>query len=65
MPIQAVLFPIEYGVVKAKKWLKENHLYPIKRVHKTVNKLRYRISEPIYRRYTIKHIGDIELVIGY
>ena len=65
--IQAVLFKTSEGwtSTKSRKWLKENSLKPIKRVHKVGDLLRYRIKEPDYKFYTTKsQKNGINFVIG-
>lgn len=65
--IQAVIFKKRYyNAERARKWLDKHKLIPIKRVDKTQNYLRYRITPPKYKRYAIKKIkGGIKLVLGW
>lgn len=68
--IQAVLFNIDkYKPLDARKWLKYNNYQPIKPVHKTKNYLRYRITEPNYKKfnYRFQEIkkDHIYFIIGY
>ena len=47
MTIQAILFPIKkFSCLTARKYLFNHNHRPIKRVHKTKNYLRYRLTEP-------------------
>ncbi len=65
--IQSILFDKKYfDTITARKWLKKNKFIPIKRVHITKNKLRYRINIPEkYSKFRIKKITKgIEFVIG-
>jgi len=66
MEIQAVIFKNKYySTAEARKWLKDNNHKPIKRVHKTTNYLRYRLTEPTYKYYITKSAGKkIKLVMG-
>ena len=57
---------------KARKWLKEHDLKPIKRVDKVyvdgkLTQLRYRIKDPKqFKRFSTKKTGNnINLIIGY
>lgn len=65
--IQAVIFNIDMWTTdKARKWLKEHDLIPIKRVHKTARFLRYRIMEPTFNHYKTKILDNgIEIVYGF
>lgn len=65
--IQAVLFDRELWIPRiARIWLKHHELIPIKRVHITDDKLRYRIHEPDYDSFITKKLADgIELIIGF
>lgn len=60
MEIQAILFPIDkWTSDDARRWLSKSGHTPIKRVHKTDNYLRYRISEPDRKSsYTSKHLNN-------
>lgn len=65
--IQAVLFDNKkYTTSEARKWLHKHNLKPIKKAHKTINFLRYRINEPEkYKSFITKKISDnIQLIIG-
>ena len=45
--LQAILFDKKrYNTTKARRWLRSKNYVPIKRVHKTLNYLRYRLREP-------------------
>lgn len=66
--IQSILFDNKkWSTARATTWLKNHNIKPIKQVHKTTNKLRYRISKPEnYKRFRIKKVSkDIELIIGF
>jgi len=67
--VQSILFDIKkYNAKQSREWLKKHPQYkPIKRVHKTVDKLRYRIQEPSqFVRFRTKKLGDgIELILGF
>lgn len=69
--VQAVLFyKNQWTTKEARKWLKDNDFKPIKRVHKTKNRLRYRIMNPrLFKRFRImrrKHGNKkLEFVIGF
>jgi len=66
--IQSVLFDKKkFDQTKAVAFLKSHHLKPIKAVHITKNKLRYRINPPsMFKRFRIKHITDgVEFVLGF
>lgn len=66
--VQSVLFDRKYwSGSKARTWLKNHNLTPIKRVHKTEAKLRYRIRNPkqfsgIRTKTVSKHI---QLLVGF
>ena len=46
--VQSVLFDNKlFDATSARSFLKTYHMYPIKRVHKTENYLRYRLEDPI------------------
>lgn len=65
---QAVLFNrSSWTVPEAEKWLNEQQLKPIKRVHETDRFLHYRLRDPGYFKKfrTIKTDKGIEFVIGY
>ena len=74
MPIQSILVPVEMGMIKAKKWLKE-HKYKItfhgKHVHKTQHYLRFRqmaprpASEVRYRTIVIDKEKGIKAITEY
>jgi hypothetical protein len=66
--IQAIIFDKKYySAKKAKQWLKDYDIEPLKRVHKTKNFLRYRINMPeLYKRFTTKKIDEgIKIVLGW
>jgi len=66
--VQAVLFDnTRWTATTARAWLKENEFKPIKRVDKTENLLRYRITPPSrYKRFRIKRAKDgVSFVIGF
>lgn len=66
--IQSILFDNKkWTSVKAMKWIKSHNYKPLKRVHKTENKFRYRINEPEqFKRFRTKKLGDgIEVVLGF
>jgi hypothetical protein len=67
--VQAVLFPkSKYNADQARRWLSKNGFKRMKRVDKSLNYLRYRITDPSqYSEYITKDAGDsgIKLVIGY
>lgn len=66
--IQAVLFNKHMVTTKqAEKWLKDNKIKPMKRVHKTKNLLRYRIRLPSkYKRMRYKKINSfVSFIIGF
>ncbi len=47
MTVQAILFPIKkFTTAQARKYLNKQKYYPIKRVDKTKNYLRYRLKPP-------------------
>lgn len=65
---QSVLFDNEkWNTIKAMRWLKNHNIKPLKRVHKTEDKLRYRVNDPSnYSRFRTKKLGGgIELVLGF
>lgn len=57
----------KFTTKKAREWLKLHNLKPIKRVHKTVNTLRYRIREPdLFSSFiTKKNKNGVNFVIGF
>jgi hypothetical protein len=66
--IQAIIFDNKlWTATTARAWLKKNNYTPIKRVHKTLNYLRYRLIEPTkFKSFIMKKTGTgIKLVIGY
>ena len=68
MPIQAVLFKKKkYTTTEARKYLKNNDMNPIKRVHITQNYLRYRLQPPeLFNKFKMKKKGNnILYVIGW
>ena len=65
---QAVTFASsQWTPAMARLWLSAHDYVPIKRVHRTAHRLRYRIRDPgMFSRYITKNIGGgIELVIGF
>ena len=64
--LQSILFDKKsWTKEKACKWLKDNNYEPIKDVHETKNKYRYRINYPYFRKYrTIKNKQNISFVFG-
>ena len=68
MTIQSILFKKKsWTPKKAEAWLKKHNYKPLKKVHKTENYLRYRISKPDKRcRYsTVKFNKSIQAVVKY
>lgn len=67
MPVQSIIFDKKYWTInECKRWLHYNGFNPIKNVHATTHFYRWRISEPIYKRYAIKKLNNgIELVLGF
>lgn len=65
--IQSVLFDNnKWNKEKADKWLNKHNLKPIKEVHETKNKLRYRIREPdSAKRYRSKKIASKGITINF
>ena len=66
--IQSVVFDINYwSIIKARRWLNNHNLVPIKKVNKINNNIRYRIIEPnkFERFSTIVLPNNIHLIIGY
>lgn len=71
--VQAVIFnKNKWTSEKARKWLDKHDFKPIKHVDKTLNYLRYRITDPkMYKSFSTisltKNRRDkgIKLVIGY
>jgi hypothetical protein len=64
--VQSVLFPHDtYTATQARAWLKLNNIRPMKKVHRTMTFLRYRIRPP--ERYrSFRTIGrEIRIIIGY
>ncbi len=62
----------KWNATKARKWLKEHDLKPIKRVHKVyvdgkLTQLRYRIRDPKqFKSFSTKRIKPyINIIIGY
>lgn len=57
MPVQAILFDNKkWTEIKAKKYLKDRDIIPIKPVHKTTNFLRYRLQDPsLFKSFYIKN----------
>ena len=50
---------------QARLFIKTMGLKPIKKVHKTKNRLRYRITPPVFKKYITKKLPhDIHLIIG-
>lgn len=67
MEIHSVLFNRDkVSTVDARKWLKNHNLVPIKPVHKTSDKLRYRIRDPaLYKSFVSRIINpNVTLVFG-
>jgi hypothetical protein len=66
--IQSIIFDKRNGWTPfySKRWLARNKKFPIKKVHKTLNFLRYRLQDPdLFKSFRLKKIGDgIELVLG-
>lgn len=67
--LQAVLFDRngknKWTIAEAKHWLIDHKFKPLK-VHMTKEKIRFRITEPNYSRYRVKHLSNgIEMIIGY
>ena len=66
--LQSVVFNKSLGHTQkfAKQWLSSHKLEAIKKVDKVNNQLRYRISEPIYKKYYTHVLNNgIHLIIGY
>jgi hypothetical protein len=65
--VQAVLFDnTKFTSREARQWLDKHKFMRKKKVHKTANKLRYRIREPGGGEYRTKKIADgIQLVIEF
>jgi hypothetical protein len=66
--IQAVLFSRNnFNTRRARQWLRQHNLVPIKRVHKTPGYLRYRIMEPdSAASYSTKKVKEgIKIVLMY
>lgn len=66
--VHSILFDNSYyNATSARKWLKDHNYKAIKQVHKTKNKLRYRIRDPsLYKKFITKKITPhIELVLGF
>lgn len=64
--IQSVLIPVEWGMEKAKAWLKDHKYKPIKKAHETKNFLRFRVEEPDFKRYSIYSLKNgVKFVIGH
>ena len=67
--VQAIIFKRDlYDTDTARRWLRRHNYYPIKRVHVTINYLRYRLKEPDENKYDyrLKTITNgIKFVIGY
>lgn len=66
--IQAILFDMElFDTSKARRWLKKHNYTPLKRVHKSRNRLRYRLEEPdkFSKLITKKTKEGITFIIGY
>jgi len=67
---QAVLFDLRDGwtAPMAEAWLAAHDMYPMKRVHKTKNKLRYRLRDPHqFERFRTVDIDDvgIQFIVGW
>ncbi len=66
--VQAVLFQnTAYTAESARAWLARHGYERMKHVDKTENWLRYRITAPKYKRYSMKFVdgGNIAFVIGW
>ena len=67
--IQAVIFQrANYSPRGARKYLKDNGLKRIKRVHKTHNFLRYVLEDPKkYSRFASKKIAkdNLQIIVGF
>ena len=65
--IQSVTFPSDWTEKNCQDWLYDHGFTPIKKVHLTANRRRYRIAEPEYfDHYSTKVLPEgVELVIGY
>lgn len=66
--IQSILFDNnKWKVSDAHKWLRQHKFRPIKKVHITKNKLRFRLRNPTdFDRFRIRKISDgIEFIIGF
>lgn len=68
--VQAVIFPLSFGIARARRWLKKHHYFPIKHGRRpkciiSKNKIKYRIKKPIYEKYFITILeDDIQLICG-
>ena len=66
--VQSVIFDqAHFDAKTARAFLRRNNMVPIKRVHKTKNTYRYRITEPVDgARYRIKPIETgVKFVIQF
>lgn len=66
--IHSVVFDKNFWTAEqARKWLSQKNLTPIKRVHKTINTIRYRIVDPKeFKNFITKKLPNhINLVIGF
>lgn len=65
--IQAVLFDkTKYTEEEAMQFLRHHKLRPIKPVHITEHKLRYRLALPHFQHYITKRAQEgVEYVIGF
>lgn len=65
--IQAIIFDNKiWTTTTARAWLKKHKHVPIKRVHKTLNYLRYRLIEPSkFKSFIMKRVDvGVKIVIG-
>lgn len=67
MTLQSIVFMTTDGwtASRARQWLRQHNKTPIKQVHKKGKELRYRISQPTYKKYYTKKIEKgVMYVIG-
>jgi len=68
--VQAVLFDNKkFNAAKARRWLTKHNYHPIKRMHRTEDKLRYRMKDPKrfdkFRTLKLGKDTGIELILGF
>ena len=66
LQLQSVIFKKKYWTpTKARAWLKNEGIKPIKKVHITDDYLRYRVKEQKYENYITRDMGNnVKFIMG-